>query len=100
MWRHSRQTMLLRELLPRVGEVRAIHATFTARLTREDDPRWVRALGGGALLDVGCYCVSAARLVAGREPDAVHREAHARGEVDGMDVFEQEERRCHRRIRY
>jgi xylose dehydrogenase (NAD/NADP) len=83
MWRHSRQTALLRELLPRVGEVHAIHATFTARLPRIDDPRWVRDLGGGALLDLGCYCVSAARLVSGREPSEIRGEGHARGEVDG-----------------
>lgn len=83
MWRHSRQTQLLRDLLPRVGKPHAIHAMFMARLRREDDPRWVRDLGGGALLDVGCYCVSAARLVAGREPVSAHGEPHPRGEVDG-----------------
>jgi predicted dehydrogenase len=81
MWRHSAQTRLLRELLPEVGEIRAVHTSFLARLTRVDDPRWVRELGGGALLDVGCYCVSAARLVLG-EPDAVHGAARLRGEVD------------------
>ena len=81
MWRHSRQTALLRDLLPRVGEVRTVHATFDARLTRPDDPRWTRDLGGGALLDVGCYCVSAARLVLG-EPVGVRGEARMSGEVD------------------
>jgi predicted dehydrogenase len=51
-------------------------------LTREDDPRWVPELGGGALLDVGCYCVSAARLLLG-EPERVHGEARiGRGGVD------------------
>jgi predicted dehydrogenase len=82
MWRHSRQTQLIVDLLPQVGEVRAVHATFTAMLTREDDPRWVPELGGGALLDVGCYCVSAARLLLG-EPERVHGEARiGRGGVD------------------
>jgi predicted dehydrogenase len=82
MWRHSPQTRLLVELLPQVGEVRGVHVTFTAMLTREDDPRWVPELGGGALLDVGCYCVSAARLLLG-EPDRVHGEARiGRGGVD------------------
>ena len=83
MWRHGAQTRLFRELLPRVGELHAVHVTFTARLTRPDDPRWVRELGGGALLDVGCYCGSAARLVVGREPDAVAGTAFPHGEVDG-----------------
>jgi predicted dehydrogenase len=81
MWRHAAQTKLLLDLLPRVGEIRALHATFTGNLQREDDPRWVADLGGGALLDVGCYCVSAARLLLG-EPDAVHGEPRMRGEVD------------------
>jgi D-xylose 1-dehydrogenase (NADP+, D-xylono-1,5-lactone-forming) len=82
MWRHSPQTRLLLELLPRIGEVRAVETTFTATLAREDDPRWVPELGGGALLDVGCYCVSAARLLLG-EPDEVHGVARlGRGGVD------------------
>ena len=83
MWRHARQTALLRELLPRVGELRAVQATFTGALLRADDVRWQRELGGGALLDLGCYCISAARLVTGREPDRVHGEAQPQGEVDG-----------------
>ncbi|HEY4119771.1 MAG TPA: Gfo/Idh/MocA family oxidoreductase, partial [Byssovorax sp.] len=83
MWRHARQTALLRELLPRVGELRAVHGTFTGTLPRADDVRWTRELGGGALLDLGCYCVSAARLVTGSEPDHVHGEAQPHGEVDG-----------------
>jgi predicted dehydrogenase len=83
MWRHARQTTLLRELLPRVGDLRAVHATFTGALLRPDDVRWTRDLGGGALLDLGCYCISAARLLAGGEPDRVHGEAQPWGEVDG-----------------
>ena len=64
------------------GKVRAVDAVFTATLGRDDDPRWDAGLGGGALLDLGCYCVSAARLVLG-EPDRVHGEAWlGRGGVD------------------
>ncbi len=81
MWRHAAQTRVMLDLLPEVGEIHAVHATFTANLTRTDDPRWTKDLGGGALLDVGCYCVSAARLLLG-EPDAAHGEARMRGEVD------------------
>ncbi len=74
MWRHSAQTALLRELRPRVGAVQGVHVAFFGIAPRGDDVRFVRELGGGALLDLGCYCVSAARLVLG-EPDAVHCEA-------------------------
>jgi predicted dehydrogenase len=82
MWRHSGQTQLLRELLPRVGEVQAVHVSFFGVLRGEDDVRFVPELGGGALLDVGCYCVSAARLVLG-EPERVFGEAWlGRGGVD------------------
>ena len=81
MWRHSAQTSLLRDLLPRVGEVQAVDVVFTARLEHGDDPRWSAELGGGALLDLGCYCVSAARLVLG-EPDDVHGQARLCGGVD------------------
>jgi D-xylose 1-dehydrogenase (NADP+, D-xylono-1,5-lactone-forming) len=83
MWRHSAQTRLLQELLPQVGRVDAIGAAFFGILPREIDVRFVPELGGGALLDLGCYCVSAARLVAGREPDELHgMRVLGRGGVD------------------
>ncbi len=82
MWRHANQTRLLRKLLPRVGEVQSVHAAFFGRLPHEDDVRFVPGLGGGALLDLGCYCVSACRLVLG-EPARVYGEAWlGRGDVD------------------
>ena len=83
MWRHSRQTALMLDLLPQIGELVAITSTFSFDLSWKDDVRLVRDLGGGALLDVGCYCVSAARLLAGREPDRVYGEQSlGRGGVD------------------
>jgi D-xylose 1-dehydrogenase (NADP+, D-xylono-1,5-lactone-forming) len=85
MWRHNPQTRRLTELLAdgAVGHVRMIRAVFgfVAR-----DPRNVRlskTLDGGALMDVGCYCVSAARLIAG-EPERVSAEQALGGE--GVDV--------------
>lgn len=85
MWRHSAQTRLFRELLPEVGTVRSVHATFSFVLDRDWDVRLDAGLGGGALLDLGCYCVSACRLVAG-EPEAIHGERYVgRGGVD--DAF-------------
>jgi xylose dehydrogenase (NAD/NADP) len=85
MWRHTPQTERLAALLAdgAVGRVRMIHATFGFLLERAADVRLSYELEGGALMDVGCYCVSAARLVAG-EPVHVRAEHVAGG--DGVDV--------------
>jgi D-xylose 1-dehydrogenase (NADP+, D-xylono-1,5-lactone-forming) len=75
MYRHHPQIKRARELLDEaaVGEVRLVRAAFCSTLGRPDDVRWSRELGGGALLDVGCYCVSGMRLLAG-EPETVFGE--------------------------
>jgi len=71
MWRHSTQVRRFMELLPEVGELQSIRATFSFVLTKEGDLRMDAGLEGGSLMDVGCYCVSGSRLVAGEEPALV-----------------------------
>ena len=75
MYRHHPQIKRARELLDEgvVGELRLVRAAFCSTLGRPDDVRWKPELGGGALLDVGCYCVSGLRLFAG-EPETVFGE--------------------------
>ena len=51
-----------------LGDLRIIHSSFTFRLTRPDNIRLKPELGGGALMDVGCYCVNISRTAAGSEP--------------------------------
>jgi xylose dehydrogenase (NAD/NADP) len=72
MYRHQPQAKRLAELARdgTIGEVRLVRSQFSFTLTRTEDVRWLANLGGGALLDVGCYCVNALRLIAG-EPAAV-----------------------------
>jgi predicted dehydrogenase len=67
MWRHAPQTAGLLELLAEgaIGDVRLVRACFSFALAGDGDVRLDPALDGGALMDVGCYCVSGARLVAG-----------------------------------
>jgi len=49
-----------------IGAVRVIRATFSYHKPFHPASRLYRhELGGGAILDVGCYCVSYARLIAG-----------------------------------
>jgi len=62
---------LVRELAARlaqgeIGEVRHVRADFGFRTERNPASRlYAPELGGGAILDVGCYPMSLARLVAG-----------------------------------
>jgi xylose dehydrogenase (NAD/NADP) len=76
MWRHMPQTRRFVELLPEIGELRAIRATFTFVLSKPGDIRLDPALDGGSLMDVGCYAISGSRLVAGQEPQAVFGHQH------------------------
>jgi len=72
MYRHHLQTYSLKELVSsgRIGELRHVHAVFSFTLDNLDDVRMQPELDGGALMDVGCYCVNASRLLAG-EPELV-----------------------------
>ncbi|HVM16056.1 MAG TPA: Gfo/Idh/MocA family oxidoreductase [Gaiellaceae bacterium] len=84
MYRHQPQVKRLRELAAggAIGELRLVRSQFSFTLDRPEDPRWRPELGGGALLDVGTYCVNVSRLVAG-EPEAAWAEAvRAPGGVD------------------
>ncbi len=85
MYRHNPQTHRLRELIDRgsIGRVRMIRAAFSFLADDPGDVRLTAALDGGALMDVGCYCVSGARLLGG-EPERVSAEQALGG--DGVDV--------------
>ncbi|MBP2403819.1 Gfo/Idh/MocA family protein [Streptomyces syringium] len=58
---HSQHTVVARLVRDgAIGELRALHATFTVPRLPEDDIRYRRDLGGGALWDIGIYPVRAA----------------------------------------
>jgi predicted dehydrogenase len=61
-----------------IGDLRQIRSSFTFLLTNPDNIRWDKDLGGGALMDVGCYCVNVSRTVAGKEPVEVRAMANFR----------------------
>jgi D-xylose 1-dehydrogenase (NADP+, D-xylono-1,5-lactone-forming) len=75
MYRHNPQTSRLEDLVESgaVGRLRLVRAAFSFPLRNPADVRLNAGLDGGALMDVGCYCVSACRLLAG-EPLEVHGE--------------------------
>mgnify|MGYP005837430687 CR=1 FL=1 len=55
----------------RIGRVLLIRSAFSFELNRPNDHRWAVEHGGGALMDVGCYCVNISRLFANAEPARV-----------------------------
>ena len=68
MYRCHPQTAKLVELIREkaIGDVQVIRATFSFHAGYNPEGRlFANALGGGGILDVGCYCVSMSRLVAG-----------------------------------
>lgn len=73
MYRHHPLVHTVLELLHQgvIGELRLIRSTFTFNVANEADIRLSAPLGGGALMDVGCYGVNLARLMTGAEPVAV-----------------------------
>ena len=67
-----------------LGALRFARAVFTGVLSRRDDYRWRPKMGGGALLDLGVYCVAPLLGAAGRAPTRV--EAVASLTQSGVDA--------------
>ncbi|HEY2706590.1 MAG TPA: Gfo/Idh/MocA family oxidoreductase [Caulobacteraceae bacterium] len=67
-----------------LGRVSQASASFQVTIARtEDELRWRRELGGGGLMDLGCYPLHALRSLIGEEPRI--ESANGRFE-DGVDV--------------
>jgi xylose dehydrogenase (NAD/NADP) len=77
MYRHHPQTKRLRQLVDEgaVGDVRIVRSCFSYALYDVANIRLRTDVEGGSLMDVGCYCVSGSRLVAG-EPEELHGQQH------------------------
>jgi len=64
---HFKQMLASGEL----GDIRFLHAAFSFPFNVPGNYRAYGQFGGGALLDVGSYCVNAARWLIGSEPDSI-----------------------------
>jgi xylose dehydrogenase (NAD/NADP) len=58
-----------------IGEPRRVRTAFCFRLREPENVRLRPEMGGGALMDVGCYGVNVARWMLGAEPEAVQAQA-------------------------
>ena len=72
MYRHNPQTARIVSLVESgaIGELRLVRSAFSYSLYDPENIRLRPDAEGGALMDVGCYCVNGSRLIAG-EPDAL-----------------------------
>lgn len=73
MYRHHPSWVAARRLVAegRIGRLVAVSSWFAYF---NDDPANIRNIleaGGGALYDIGCYCVNLSRMLFGGEPDRV-----------------------------
>ena len=86
MYRFNPQTERLCELLDAdvIGRLRVVRAAFSFHLADLGDVRLNAALEGGGLMDVGCYCVNAARLIGGEPELAFGQQIDADGGVDAV----------------
>lgn len=58
-----------------IGALRRMEVHMRTPMLRGDDIRYYYELGGGALMDLGCYAVNVLRYLAGEEPEVVHATA-------------------------
>lgn len=85
MWPHHPRTARIRQLLDdgAIGPVQRVGSAFTFPL--DPNPTNIRlksGMGGGSLLDVGCYCVYGIRWAFGEEPVRAYASARFDHDVD------------------
>lgn len=90
MYRHHPRYDLMKQIVAdgEIGEIRGIHGTFTFNnATDSTNVRYQRAMGGGSIYDVGCYPISAARMILDAEPEAVTVQAFFSPDHDEVDMM-------------
>ena len=71
MYRHHPLTLAVKQKIEEgtIGDVRYARSTFSTQLTDRQNWRLRGDLGGGAVMDLGCYCINVIRYLIGREPE-------------------------------
>lgn len=94
MYRAHPQTIKAVEIVRSgtIGNVKLIRTSFCYRVRKtQGNIRFDPSLAGGALMDVGCYCLSFSRLIADVEPSLLHAVSvrHASGVDEQTSVVMQ-----------
>lgn len=85
MYRFHKRSQHLFELVHagNIGTLRLIQSRFAFTVSNPNNIRLDADLGGGAIMDVGCYCVNVARTLARKQP--VEVQAYASWGTSGVD---------------
>lgn len=71
-----------------IGDIRLVRGSFTFNNGNStENVRFVKEWGGGSLYDVGCYPISAARYLLGKEPIAATMQAMFSEKHGGVDMM-------------
>lgn len=86
MYRFHPQTERIQQMVAEgaIGQLQAIQSAFTFPISDEANIRLSKDLAGGAVMDVGCYCINLMRHMTGEEPDTVRAIARF-GDVSQVD---------------
>ena len=73
MYRYHPQWISAKELIAggKIGELRTVQSFFTYYNVEPKNIRNRVEVGGGAMMDIGCYCVNLSRFLFGEEPESV-----------------------------
>jgi len=67
----------------KLGEIEEIRGVFNVHIpNHEGELRYIKSLGGGALMDLGCYPLHAMRTLTGVEPTVISAENHFEADHD------------------
>jgi len=88
MYRHHPSWLAVRDLVAdgRIGRLSAIQSWFSYFNDDASNIRNIAATGGGALYDVGCYCINLSRMLFAAEPVRV-KGALVRDRHMGVDIL-------------
>jgi predicted dehydrogenase len=73
MYRFHPQWVQAKKLVDegRIGELRTIQCFFSYYNVDPNNIRNIKEVGGGGMMDIGCYCISQSRFIFGKEPARV-----------------------------
>lgn len=88
MYRFHPKWKMVKELMKvnGIGEIQSIQTVFTYSNNDMSNIRNIKEYGGGALMDIGCYAISSARYILGKEPNRVMSLVHY-SEATNTDVL-------------